>query len=323
MAGWTAQEEDELRELGPADFATSSTRSWNAIRFKYARLMTKAPRLEDKAVAAFNWREANKYIGGMQRLSEGAKASQDRSRIVLDTDQPIGVLFLSDAHLGDWSTDYELFERITDEILGTPNLYIALLGDMAHMAIKLRGVAEVTSNLLPPELQLSYFTSWLEEVSDRILLCTWDNHAVEREELGSGISAFKRLQAKRFVYFNGIGHPDVQVGGEVYKLAVSHRFRGRSQVHPASAPMQYLVREGHQREIAVQGDFHIPAILQFVHGDMEKLAMVTGSVQTRSPFARRHFSLMTHPIFPVLELHPTRHLAVPYWNLAAWQGARA
>jgi hypothetical protein len=323
MSSWSAEEEAELRELGPSSFAASSSRSYDACRFKYARLLTKAPRLVDKAVGEFHWREANRYLGGMQRLSERAKSSQDRGRIVLDVDAPIGVVFLSDAHIGDWSTDYDLFERITDEILGTPNLYIALLGDMAHMAIKLRGVAEVTSNLLPPELQLSYFTSWLDEVGERILLCTWDNHAVEREELGSGISAFKRLQAKRFVYFNGIGHPDVQVGGETYKFALSHRFRGRSTVHPAAAPMNYLVREGHQREIAVQGDFHIPAILQFVHGDMEKLAMVTGSTQTRSPYARRHFSLMTHPIFPVLELHPDRHLAVPYWNVKAWQGSRS
>ena len=65
------------------------------------------------------------------------------------------ILFLSDTHIGDWSTDYDLFARITDEILETPGLYVGLLGDLANMAIRLRGVAEVTGGaLFTPEQQV-------------------------------------------------------------------------------------------------------------------------------------------------------------------------
>jgi hypothetical protein len=280
------------------------------------------PLFPDKTKGSFHWRRANDSIAEMQAISEGAKSSQDTAHIHIDTDTPVGIIFLSDAHIGDWSTDYELFERITDDILRIPNLYIALLGDMTHMAIKLRGVAEVVSNMLPPELQLSYYESWLEEMQDRIILSTWDNHAVEREELGSGISAFKRLQAKYVPYSNGIGHPDIVIGSEVYKLAVSHRFRGRSVTNPCAGPMRYLVNEAHDREIAAQGDSHVAGVLQFTHGPSEKVAINTGTVQLRSPYARRYFSLTTHAVFPVLELHPDQHLAVPFWSIKAWLASR-
>src|SRR5690606_2713981 len=109
----------------------------------------------------FNWREANQHIAGMQELKHKASWSQDTATIRIDTDEPICVLALSDTHIGDWATNHQMLEEITDEILATPNLYVALLGDLAQTAIKLRSVAEVTSNMLPPDLQLAYIDSWL------------------------------------------------------------------------------------------------------------------------------------------------------------------
>src|SRR5690606_40760640 len=41
-----------------------------------------------------------------------------------------------------------------------------------------------------------------------------------------------------------------------------------------------------------------------------------------SLYARRHFSLTSHAVFPVLELYPNRHLAIPYWTIEAWMAAR-
>lgn len=299
-------------------------RSFDAYRIKRNRILAEnnVVSFPDKHVPSFNWREASSVITAMQQLGRNASVGQDAATIRIDTDEPIGILFLSDVHIGDWATDYELFERITDEILSIPNLYVALLGDMGAMNIKMRGVAEVAGNLLPPELQLAFFESWLEEMADRIILSTWDNHAVEREEAGSGISGFKALQGRYVPYHNGIGHPDIVVGDELYKLAVSHRFRGRSATNPCAGPMKYLIGEAHDREIAAQGDSHVPGILQFTHGPSTKIAINTGTVQLHSLYARRHFSLTSHAVFPVLELHPNRHLAVPYWTVEAWMAAR-
>jgi hypothetical protein len=276
----------------------------------------------DKKIGHFHWREANKAIKEMQALSTAAKSSQDYATIKIATDEPVFVLFLSDSHLGDWATDYDLFERITDEILSTPNLYVALLGDMVNLAIAMRSVGEVTSgNLLPPELQVEYFTSWMDDVKDRILFATWSNHDIMREEKGTGISAFRSIQERRVVYHNGIGHPDVVVGGETYRLAVSHRFRGNSIENPCHATMRYLRREGHDRELAAMGDIHQPGIIKFNHGPTPKVAINTGSTQLNSTYARRHFSLFTSPVMPGVLLHPDRHQMTPYWSVSEWKSA--
>jgi len=274
----------------------------------------------DKKRGSFNWRDANKVLTDMQTLAHNASSSQDTATIRINTDKPAFCLFLSDTHLGDWATDYDLFARITDEILSTPNLYVALLGDMVNMAIAMRNVAEVAGgNLLPPELQAEYFSSWLDEVKDRVLLATWDNHAVMREEKGSGISMFKAIQSKHVVYHNGIGHPDIQVGEQTYKFAVSHRFRGSSIENPCHATMRYLRREGHDRELAAMGDIHQAGIVKFNHGPTPKVAVNTGSLQINSGYARRHFSLFTSPVMPGVLLHPDRHIITPMWSVAEYK----
>lgn len=277
------------------------------------------PVIANKNVGTFNWREANHLIKGMQDLKSRASSSQDMAKIVIDTDEPICVLALSDTHALSWGTDHAMLEQITDEILSTPNLYVALLGDLAQMSIKLRSVSEVSDNMLPPDLQLAYIDSWLNEISDRVLFATWDNHAVDREETASGISAFAKLQSKRFVYHSHIGHPDVTVGGETYNMAVSHRFLGRSIENPCHGTMRYLRREGHDREIAIMGDYHVPGIVKFTHGHQTKLAINTGSFQTNSGYAKRWFSLFTHPVMPCFVLHPDRHDFTPFWSLAEWK----
>lgn len=273
----------------------------------------------DKKVGRFNWRDANQYLRGMQQLSREASWSQDAADIRIDTDEPICVLALSDTHAGSWAAQHDLLEQVTDEILATPNLYVALLGDLAQMSIKLRSVSEVADNMLPPELQLAYIDSWLEEIAPRVLFSTWDNHAVDREESAVGFSSFARLQNRRFVYHAGIGHPNVTVGNETYRLAVSHRFPGRSIENPCHATMRYLRREGHDREIAIMGDFHVPGIVKFTHGHSTKMAINTGSFQTGSGYAKRWFSLFTHPVMPCFVLYPDRHDFTPFWSVGEWK----
>lgn len=328
---WTPEEINDLVSMEQGAFLGKhphrSPKSWYDKRRRVlgtARVKPLAPEvIETKRVGSFNWREANKVIAAVQELSRNGSNQQDYATVRIDVDRPIAVVALSDTHIGDYATDHQLLQDVTDEILSTPDLYVLLLGDLAQMAIKLRSVGEVSSNLLRPDVQLQYVESWIEELSPRILAATWDNHAVEREEVASGISSFASLLSKRFVYFNGIGHLDVEVGSQVYKLAVSHRFLGRSMLNPNHAPVRYLRMEGHDREIAIMGDYHVPGIQKFTHGATPKVAMNVGSFQTNSGYAKRFFSLSTHPHMPVLVLHPDRHLFTPFESLDEYLALRS
>jgi hypothetical protein len=274
-----------------------------------------APTQALKSLGDFSWREATTLIQKVQDLKNVASSTQQVTTIEVETDRPLAVMTLADTHIGAWSTDYDLFMRITDEILAVPDLRLVLLGDLAHMAIKMRSVEEVSDNLLPPDLQLRYLESWLEELQERILFCVWGNHEVEREEAQSGGSRFADLYKRRAVYFGGIGHADVRVGNHLYRIAASHKFRGTSQVNPVYGPQNYLLREGLDRDIAMAGDSHVPGLLAFNHGGAKKLAMNCGSVQTMSGYARRYFSLKTSPVMPLVTLDPETRCFAGYWSL--------
>lgn len=294
----------------------------NAIAKRAARTHTENSAITwNKKTGDFNWREMVGHITGLQQIRHESSWSQDEADIRIDTDEPICVVTLSDTHLGAWSSDHELFVRITDEIINTPNLYVVLLGDLLNLAIKLRGVGEVKDDLLPPELQHLFLEQWLEEISPKLLMSTWDNHGVEREETQAGSSVTARLLSRKTVYFSGIGHADILVGEQTYKFAVSHHFMGRSMYNPVHGAQRYLIQEGHEREIAMCGDSHVPGLLVFRHGGTLKVAVNAGTTQLNSRYAKRYFSLISNPDFPCVVLDPHEHRVTPYWSVSHWAGS--
>jgi hypothetical protein len=272
--------------------------------------------LSDKAVNEFCWRDANRVIQDVQSLAKSASQSQDTARIDFShLTEPMLVIPISDWHFGSYGSDYKTIEEDTDLILQTPGLYTCIIGDMLQMAIKMRNVLEMMDNALTPKLQIRYLESWLKEIEHKVLFSTWDNHAVMREEAVTGISHYAEIFSRRVIWFNGIGEPDILVGGETYRLVVSHRFRGNSILNPVHAQMRYLRMEGNDRELAIQGDTHVPGYMQYVEGGHVRTVINCGSHQTNSGFAKRHFSVKTWQVFPCFALHHDEHKIVPFWSV--------
>jgi len=268
----------------------------------------------DKRTGRFHWKDAVAMVERIQEFHAESSWSQYVAAFNFDTDKPICVIALSDTHIGSLGSDHALLARITQEILDTPNLYVAFLGDVAEVAIKLRSVTEVMGNVLTPEMQLDFVESWLTDIAPRTLFATYGNHE-ERTEQQSGINPFARAFSRKVVYFSGIGHADITVGTQTYRLAASHKFRGSSQDNPCHSGSRYLLREGADREIALAGDSHRPGVLLMTHSGEPKLAINSGTLQLNSGYARRYFSLKTCPVFPVFTLDPHAHMFTPYWSL--------
>jgi hypothetical protein len=271
---------------------------------------------DKKTGAAFSWRSMNRLIEQRQEMKRESAWSQKTARIDFShLDHPICVIALSDTHIGSWGTDHTLLEKVVDEIMAVPNLYIAFLGDVAEMAVKMRSVAEVMGNMLDIEEQEMYAEDFLNEIAPRILFSTWDNHSIERAEQQVGTSAIAKLFSRRVVYHSGIGHPDIVVGNQTYRVAATHRFRGSSIDHPCHGGMRYLLREGNDREIALEGDKHRPGKETAVHSGVPKLALNSGTFNVNSGYGNRYFSLYTCPAFPCFTLHPDKHMFNDYWSV--------
>ena len=339
MAGGKLWTDDEIRLLRTfesySDYAAACAeeaidprpaRSWAAkrsgLRQDGAAMTTVMERIPDHIPEQVSWRELNTHLRGIQSARKRASVNNTNAQFVFDTDEPICIVALADTHIGSIATDHDALERLTDDILSIPNLYVGLLGDLLDFAVKLRGVSEVQSDILNSEMQYAYLMSWLDEMAPRIAWASWGNHDVEREEALVGTSRLGRVLTDRnIVYFGGIGHCELHVGGQSYKCAVSHHFQGRSIYNPVHGAQRYATMTDSDVDIVMAGDSHVPGILQWTHGKRHKIALNTGSIQTHSSYAKRYFSLTTHPVFPCIELAPDEYRATPYWSLAHWLAA--
>lgn len=272
----------------------------------------------------FDWKEIIDPAQAIQKVFNKSSGSQDFGTWQIETDEPICVLFLADLHIGSYGTDMTLFREITNEIIETKNLFIILGGDLLQMAIKMRSVAEVTDNLLPPKFQLLFLDSWLKDIQHKVIASTWDNHAVMREESLVGYSMYSHIfeRMKNVIYHKGIGHLDLIVGKQRYKTAVSHFFSGRSIYNPVHAGERYMLFKANDREITMQGHTHEPGILEFVKGGKKRVSMNCGTLHTNCGYAKRFFTLKTHPVFPCIEFDPHEHRFTPFWSVKDWLNFR-
>ena len=279
--------------------------------------------LLDKKKADFQWREWTRHSEETQKLYRRASQTQKHAKIRLgDGKNPVLLLPFSDQHIGSRGVAYGEFRRMTEEIITTPNLYVALLGDMTEFAIKLRSVAEVCAQIFGPDKQIQFIESWFEEIKPKVAFATWENHETERSEKQVGFSFVKHLIGKDCVYFDGIGHADVHVGKQVYTIAATHKFRGYSYMNPCHAGQRYMRFQGIDREIAVMGDIHTPAFMHYYDGPRERLSMVAGSLNVNSLYANRYFSLFTMPHYPCVELDHAEHRFPPFKNVGDWKRFR-
>lgn len=253
-----------------------------------------------------------------QKIQKKVSQSQSHLEVNIDSDEPICVCVLGDTQLGSFGTDYEAFKRITQEIIEIPNLYVILVGDLIQLAINLRGVAEVLDNMFTPEIQYIMLEQWIELIKHKVIAATWCNHGTMREEKVTGFSYSAKILSDRVPFFSGIGHIDLTVGEQVYKIAATHFFRGKSMYNKAHAPMRYMREIANDREIAIQGDFHQPGILWQPYGGVERLGIVCGSIQKDSGYAKRFFSLKTFDNMPCFTLHPKEHIFNPYPSVKNW-----
>lgn len=278
---------------------------------------------QDKRTNTLGWRDHLAFVQTVQRYREQGSRSQDTGIVRIDTDRPVCVLVLSDTHIGSVGADIDAFTRVTDDILSIPELFVILAGDLLNMAIQIKhGVGALQEDVLTPGQQFDFLEDWLGEVQHKVLAACWDNHTQEREERAVGTSSYARMLGQRVIFHAGIGHLTVGVGDQSYEWAVSHRFRGRSELNPVHGQMKYLRMMAPDREIVAAGDSHVPGYAWFIHGGQPRLALNAGSLHTGSRFAKRYYSLTTSPAYPCVALWPDEHRVVCFPSVADWLAQR-
>ena len=304
------------KAVGCSNGSVSNIASQEGIRPADATLKPAVVVDTAKKVGDFDIDEWLDWMETGQALKKKSSYSQTHVAIeVGDGSGPQIICPQGDWHVCSWGTDHSLVRSTIKEINETKNAHFPLMGDLIQMSIKMRSVLEVSDNMMPPSLQAEFLEKLLEKIIDKVPFSTWCNHGVEREEKQSGISMVKHVLSRKTVYFNGIGHPDIKVGNQLYKFAVSHKYRGNSMYDSTFGNKRYARMEANDREVIIQADLHRPAFGWYNEGGIERVALTTGTFQTNSGYAQRYFSLRTCPVMPCVVLYHDEHKIVPFRNL--------
>jgi hypothetical protein len=273
----------------------------------------------EKKIGSTDWREYFWNVEETKRLRHASSGNNTFLNLSYDSD--LHFICLGDLHFFSPGTDHEGLLRLTERILSHKNLNVVLLGDVLEMAINLRNVSEVTGQLAPPVIQLKVLESWLEEIKDRVLFSTWDNHSSERLEKHAGVDVYGWLMAKSVPFFDGIGVANIKVGEQTYKVGATHKMRGKSILNATHGQQRYMRFDDQSLDIMLAGDSHVYGQSQYADGDRHRLAVNCGTANTNSAYGKRYFGLYSHPVFPVVSLYSDIHEFNSFISLVSWEKA--
>ena len=180
------------------------------------------------------------------------------------TDTPIGVMFVSCAHLGGRYTDHVAFWNLITRALELPNMYFAMLGD--DIEGFLPGHIDRESEMKQPlnlDIQmilLQKITRYLAKAK-RLLFGMAGQHSGDWMNRRYGDNPVKRAFTEQGVpYFDGQAYFPLSVGSQRYMIAVAHQFPGSSQTNPLHAQGRALRWNFPMADVIAQGDKHTYAM---------------------------------------------------------------
>lgn len=282
---------------------------------RYARASEMPPKLDDKKVSEFRWREWVEHLKKRQELSARASSCQDRAVVEISTDQPYIVFKpIADMHLGSLGLNFDRFTDMTDKILSTPHLYFALLGDDEDNFVSFKNQLPMLSQALSPTEQDMFLESWLEEVQDKLLFATWGNHGAFEEKV-SGRNTAKRILSKNTVYFNGIGVCHLRVNEQEYTVVATHTTRFSSSFNKTHGLKQLARRDIPSADIYLAGHIHEPAFEVSFERGRDQLFMVLGSLKEHDSHAKQYYSYFSSSKDGAIVLGAEEHRVLPFASL--------
>lgn len=265
-----------------------------------------------------HWREMLPAIAEMKRIRGLNNGSSHYLNVSVSTKDSICVIPFGDAHIGAIGTDYELFQKITDEIINTPNLYIILMGDELDLAIKLRSLAEVLTSILTPELQVQFMKSWLEDIKHKVLFAIQGNHDARLKQI-AGVDVPRNIINKVVPYSTGICHVNLKVGDVVYKVAAAHKFPGHSMWNVNHANKKYSAMQYPEGDIYMGAHTHRPGGAFDWESGRLKVYLNSATLKTKDEYAATWFSILTSPVYPCVVLNPNEKLISPFVSVKHWK----
>lgn len=210
--------------------------------------------------------------------------------VLLEVDEPILVVIISDLHLGHMYTDYQAIKQVFDDIKPYENIYIVGLGDLIDNSLNTHA-PQGAENLIDKNDQLDLIEYLFEKVKDRIIVLYEGNHEL-RSWISDHFLPNSWLALRHKTNYGFYAEPFiVDVNGEKYQFFCRHKPTGKSQYHPLHAGIKSCIFSGAElarnADIIITAHTHTPGIGNFSVGGKMRYIVSTGAMVEFDDYAER------------------------------------
>jgi len=193
--------------------------------------------------------------------------------------EAIGIIYLSDFHLGIPHALYDYIEKLVKIIANTKNLLVVGLGDLIDNSVNLKA-PDGAVNDVDKYGQMAMLQYLLNMIKDRILVLFEGNHEA-RSYITDHFLINKYLAEKYLARYGKYGGAiDIDMNGIPIKIYCRHYGRGHSQYHPFQPNIRYVLfeqaPEAYDADIIVSAHFHESGVGEWRLGHKVRQSIVCG-----------------------------------------------
>lgn len=234
--------------------------------------------------------------------------------LALDGNQPVGITFLADQHIGSQGTDHKRAREDAELVARTDGLFAILGGDTYDNHIK--HLAAIINSKSPPTDQIKMFLYYIGLFKHKILAIISGNHEWWTKQF-AGIDVLKMfMEQERISYSAHEFKLTLTLSTQQYRILVKHKTRFNSAFNVTHTIKQHWRLGDWDFDIGFRGDEHQASIEPFQAHGRQHWAARGGTYQLIS----EHADLRGHtrpplPLCPTFILYPREHRIDGYEDL--------
>lgn len=246
----------------------------------------------DKKSIEIDWRLSFERMKGIAREWKDLYPYQDETHVNAPaeySDQPFGVWWASDMHIGNVDTEYEILQKHIELIENTKNTGVVTVGDDLDMGILPKFEVRFMQTIFPLA-QAFTAEDLMAELNGRnprkkqiILAHLVGNHTHSIMQ-ATGILYEKFYEKSKAAILPSMGEIFLKVGNEEYEVALAHKYWGRSKLNVTLEGKRLMEYVYPNADVAVVGDFHVSAHEDFRKGGKERTVVRPGTYRTGGLF---------------------------------------
>ena len=225
-------------------------------------------------------------VQAVQRRDERLAATRARQTVTVpDPDQPFGLAYLSDLHIGNPGTDYQSLEQDCRLIQDTPRLYAGFHGDGTDNWIMGKLLRLQQYQAIPFDAEVQLLATVLEMLQGSLLWVVSGNHDNWTRQLAGIDRIHEALKGCKTLYHPHEVRFTLQHGPRSWHVKARHSWKYRSIFNATHAIEVGWQRGGYDFDIGIGAHTHIATVARpFYRHGRERYAVLIGTYKIRDAY---------------------------------------